>query len=130
MATNTANPMLDDAGTAKSAAPKSTGPMGGPTASAAPSTTNGERSFADAAEIAKAQITETAARAQRAVQETLETLRSQSRTYVDTAGQQFDVAQRYVTERVKERPLTATMAGVGVGLLIGLLLASRNHHPR
>lgn len=122
MDTNTANPSLDDTGMAKSP-PKNTGPQ---TASAAIAA--GERSFADAADIAKAQITETAHRAQRALQETLDTLRAQSRTYVDTAGQQIDVAQRYVTDRVKERPLTATMAGVGVGLLLGLLLAGRSHH--
>lgn len=126
MPTNTANPSLDDAGMAKSA-PNSPGAAA---ASSAPSASSSERSFADAAEIAKAQITETAHRAQRALQETLDTLRAQSRTYVDTAGQQIDVAQRYVTERVKERPLTATMAGVGVGLLLGLLLAGRSHHSR
>ena len=129
MATNTANPMLDDGpaqSTPKAAASKAA--TGSPTASPAPeSAALTERSFADAAEIAKASIADTAAKAQRAVQETIETLRAQSRTYVDTAGQQFDVAQRYVTERVKERPMTATLAGVGVGLLLGLLLAGRNH---
>ena len=43
----------------------------------------------------------------------------------DNAGEQFEVAQRYVVDRVKERPVTATLAGIGVGLLIGLLLAGR-----
>ncbi len=37
--------------------------------------------------------------------------------------------QRYVVERVKERPVTATLAGLGVGLLLGLLLANRSQ-PR
>lgn len=58
------------------------------------------------------------------VQEGLETLRTQSRAYADNAGQSLDDAQRYVTERVKERPLAATGAAVGVGVLIGLLLAA------
>ena len=58
------------------------------------------------------------------VQEGLEQLRAHSRTYADTAGQQLDVAQQYVTERVKERPLAATGAALGVGVLIGLLLSS------
>ena len=83
---------------------------------------NGDRSF-DTPEGAKAMLADYARRAERIVQDGLETLRAQSRVYVDSAGQQFDTAQRYVVERVKERPVTATMAGVGVGVLIGLLIA-------
>lgn len=58
------------------------------------------------------------------VQEGMEQLRAQSRAYADTAGQQFDEAQRYVVERVRERPLAATGAAIGVGVVIGLLLAA------
>ena len=83
---------------------------------------NGDRGF-DTPEGAKAMLADYARRAERIVQDGLETLRANSRVYVDNAGQQFDTAQRYVVERVKERPVTATMAGVGVGVLIGLLLA-------
>jgi ElaB/YqjD/DUF883 family membrane-anchored ribosome-binding protein len=72
-----------------------------------------QKSFADAAR-----------RIESAVQEGLEQLRAQSRSYADTAGQQLDEAQHYVTERVRERPLAATGAAIGVGVLIGLLLAS------
>jgi len=61
---------------------------------------------------------------QAAVQDGLEQLRAQSRTYADTAGQQLEQAQHYVTERVRERPLAATGAALGVGVLIGLLLSS------
>ena len=86
------------------------------TTSGASTSTNGlanvERTFSDAAR-----------RFERTVQDSLETLRAQSRTYADTAGQQLDEAQRYVVERVKERPLAATGAAIGVGLLLGLLLA-------
>lgn len=81
-----------------------------------------ERSFSTP-EGAKAMMADYARRAERIVQDGLETLRAQSRVYVDSAGQQFDTAQKYVVERVKERPVTATMAGVGVGLLLGLLIA-------
>ncbi len=91
---------------------------------------NAEANFQEAAEHAKAAITEAANRAEAAIREGLETFRAQSRTYTDAAGHQLDVAQRYVSERVKERPITATLAGVGVGLLLGLLLAGRGGDRR
>ncbi|MFL5297461.1 MAG: glycine zipper domain-containing protein [Phenylobacterium sp.] len=72
-----------------------------------------QRSFADAAK-----------RIEKAVTEGIEQLRAQTRAYSDTAGQQIDQAQQYMTERVRERPLAATGAALGVGVLIGLLLAS------
>ena len=72
-----------------------------------------QRSFAEARK-----------RIEQAVQEGLEQLRAQSRTYADNAGQQIDQAQQFVTERVRERPLAATGAALGVGVLIGLLLSS------
>ncbi|MGH6911943.1 MAG: glycine zipper domain-containing protein [Phenylobacterium sp.] len=72
-----------------------------------------QKSFADAAK-----------RIEAAVQEGVEQLRAQSRAYADTAGQQIDTASQYVTERVKERPLAATGAALGIGVLIGLLLSS------
>ncbi len=61
---------------------------------------------------------------EKAVQEGVEQIRAQSRAYADTAGQQLDEAQRYMTDRVREKPLAATGAALGVGVLIGLLLAS------
>jgi ElaB/YqjD/DUF883 family membrane-anchored ribosome-binding protein len=76
-------------------------------------TAEAQRVFADA----KGKI-------QQAVQDGLEQLRTHSRTYADTAGQQMEQAQTYVTERVRERPLAATGAALGVGVLIGLLLSS------
>lgn len=76
-------------------------------------TAEAQRSFADAR-----------ARIEQAVQDGLEQLRAQSRAYADTASQQLEQAQQYVTERVRERPLAATGAALGVGVLIGLLLSS------
>lgn len=76
-----------------------------------------QRSFADATK-----------RLEKVVQEGVEQIRAQSRAYADTAGQQLDEAQRYVTERVRERPLAAAGAALGVGVLIGLLLASGRRH--
>ena len=56
-------------------------------------------------------------------QDGLELFRAQTKTYASTAGEQIDVAQKYVVERVQERPMTATVAALGAGVLIGLLLA-------
>ncbi len=72
---------------------------------------------------AEKRLTELADRAEKTVQEGLETLRAQTRVYADTAGQSIDEAQKYLTDRVLERPLTATFAALGVGVLIGVLLS-------
>ncbi len=77
---------------------------------------------------AKTTFLEAIKRIETALADGFETVRAQSRTYTDTAGQSFDDAQKYVVERVKEKPVTATLAGLGVGLLLGLLLSSRNNH--
>ena len=78
-----------------------------------------QRSFADAAK-----------RIERAVTEGIEQLRAQTRAYTDTAGQQIDQASQYMTDRVKERPLAATGAALGVGVLIGLLLSAASSSRR
>jgi ElaB/YqjD/DUF883 family membrane-anchored ribosome-binding protein len=71
-----------------------------------------ERSFAEAAK-----------RLEKVVAEGVEQIRAQSRAYTDTAGERLDEAQRYVVERVREKPLMSAGAALGVGVLIGLLLA-------
>jgi ElaB/YqjD/DUF883 family membrane-anchored ribosome-binding protein len=77
----------------------------------------------EAAAAAKANLADAAKRIEASLTQGLETLRAQTRTYTDTAGQSVDEASRYVSERVRERPITATLAGLGVGVLLGLLLA-------
>ena len=69
-------------------------------------------------------ITDAAARIEVAVQEGLQQLRAQSRVYADLAGEQLDEASRVASEQIRARPLAATGAALGVGVLIGLLLAS------
>jgi ElaB/YqjD/DUF883 family membrane-anchored ribosome-binding protein len=87
---------------------------------------SGQKSFNDALDIAERGLNEAAKRLEKVMREGVERLRTQTQPYRDNAGQQFDDAQKYVLERVKERPVTATLAGLGVGLLLGLLLANRS----
>lgn len=76
---------------------------------------------------AQRSFNEAAKRIEKVVAEGVEQIRAQSRTYADNAGQHIDEAQRYVVERVKEKPLVAAGTALGVGVLIGLLLASGRH---
>jgi ElaB/YqjD/DUF883 family membrane-anchored ribosome-binding protein len=69
-------------------------------------------------------IADAAKRIELAVQQGLEQLRAQSRVYADVAGEQLDEATRVASEQIRARPLAATGAALGVGVLIGLLLAS------
>jgi ElaB/YqjD/DUF883 family membrane-anchored ribosome-binding protein len=70
-------------------------------------------------------IAEAAKRIESAVQQGLEQLRNQSRVYADVAGEQLDEATRLASEQIRARPLAATGAALGIGVLIGMLLASK-----
>jgi ElaB/YqjD/DUF883 family membrane-anchored ribosome-binding protein len=87
-------------------------------------TTNANDSATRLSTEAQRTFAEVRGRIEQVVQDGLEQIRAQSRTYADNAGQQLEQAQQYVTERVRERPLAATGAALGVGVLIGLLLSS------
>jgi len=69
-------------------------------------------------------IAEASKRIDAAVQEGLQQLRAQSRVYADAAGEQLDEAARLASDQIRARPLAATGAALGVGVIIGLLLAS------
>lgn len=75
------------------------------------------------AEDAQRTFRDAAKHFERAVQDGVEQIRAQSRAYADTAGDQLEEAQRYVVEHVRERPLAATGVAIGIGVVIGLLLA-------
>ena len=84
-----------------------------------------QRALKEAMAAAEKSVMEAARTAERIIKESLEALRVQTQTYAGPAGQSVDDAQRYVVERIKERPVTAAFAGLGLGMLIGLLLANR-----
>jgi ElaB/YqjD/DUF883 family membrane-anchored ribosome-binding protein len=66
---------------------------------------------------------EFALKAEQAVRERAEELRERARGYYDEAHDRFDTAQRYLVERVQEKPVVATLAAVGVGVVLGMLIA-------
>ena len=68
-----------------------------------------------------------ARRAETVLHDGIETLRSQSRAYADQAADGIENAQRVVTERVREKPLTGIAIAAGAGLILGLLLGSRRN---
>jgi ElaB/YqjD/DUF883 family membrane-anchored ribosome-binding protein len=74
---------------------------------------------------AEKRLTVLVERAEKAVQEGLEALRAQTRVVADNTGQHIDEAQRYLTDKVVERPLASTFAALGVGIFLGLLLGGR-----
>ena len=80
---------------------------------------------ADVAAQTEKSLAELAKRAEAAIKEGLAELKERSRDYADVAGEHFETAQQYMTDRVQERPITATFAALGVGVLIGYLLAGR-----
>ena len=70
-------------------------------------------------------------RANKVAQETISTLKTRAETfktqaepYVSDAGERLAVAERYLVERVQKQPLTTTLAVLGIGVLVGLVLAS------
>jgi ElaB/YqjD/DUF883 family membrane-anchored ribosome-binding protein len=81
---------------------------------------------ADAANGAESQLADVAKRAEAIVRDSVETLKAQTRAYADTAAQRLDTAQRVVVEHVREKPVQSTVTALGVGVVIGLLLARRH----
>jgi ElaB/YqjD/DUF883 family membrane-anchored ribosome-binding protein len=80
----------------------------------------------EALAAAQAKLTEKAKAAQVALKTQADVLMDRTKDYRENAGQQLDDAQKYVVERIKERPVTAAFAGLGAGLILGLLLANRD----
>ncbi len=82
------------------------------------------------AAVADARLRAKAAETEAMLRERGEVLRERARGYYDTArvrGREYydDAAQRYVTERVQERPIQSTAIALGVGVVLGLLLSGR-----
>jgi ElaB/YqjD/DUF883 family membrane-anchored ribosome-binding protein len=70
-------------------------------------------------------VAELARQAERAFNENVDRLRTQSREAAQAANEQIEQARTYVVERVQERPIAVTLAVLGAGFVIGLLFAGR-----
>ena len=55
----------------------------------------------------------------------MDRLSGQARDAASAAGDQLSTARDYIVEQVQERPLSATLAALGAGFVLGLLFASR-----
>jgi ElaB/YqjD/DUF883 family membrane-anchored ribosome-binding protein len=75
------------------------------------------RNARDAVEEGRRAFPELARNAQKVFSDGLEQLRGQA------TSEQLDTARLYVVDRVHERPLTATLAALGAGFVLGLLFA-------
>jgi ElaB/YqjD/DUF883 family membrane-anchored ribosome-binding protein len=87
---------------------------------------HGQRSLNDALGAAERAIATAARSAERMLKDSIDALRDQTSAYTDEARRHLDDGQRFVVAQVNQRPMTATLAGLGVGLLLGLLLSSRS----
>jgi ElaB/YqjD/DUF883 family membrane-anchored ribosome-binding protein len=76
------------------------------------------------ADYARQAIPELADKAKSFISERSAEYREQGREAADYAGEQLENARHYVVDRVQERPLTATLAALGVGFLLGMVLTS------
>ena len=81
------------------------------------------RNARDAYDAGRGVVPELARTAQRAISDGLDHLRSQGEDAASAAGDQIDDARHYVVDRVQDRPLTATLAALGAGFVLGLLFA-------
>ena len=81
------------------------------------------RSARDTFEEGRRALPQIRSDARKAFDDGVEQIRSQASDYADQAGDQLDTARLYMVERVQERPLTATLAALGAGFVLGLLFA-------
>jgi ElaB/YqjD/DUF883 family membrane-anchored ribosome-binding protein len=86
---------------------------------------HGHNALVDAVGAAERIIDSFAKSAEHLLKDSLDGLRDQTESYRDEAWRHLDEGQRYVVDHVKQRPVSFTLAGLGIGLLVGVLLANR-----
>lgn len=79
----------------------------------------------EAFESSKRALPEITKEAQRLVGERVTELRGRGKEAASVAGDKLEDARLYATDQIQERPLAATLAALGVGFLLGLLISGR-----
>jgi ElaB/YqjD/DUF883 family membrane-anchored ribosome-binding protein len=87
---------------------------------------HGRRAIKEALHVAEGRLNDAATVAEQAFREGVEAFLNQARGYGDAAEERLSDSGRYVLARVKDRPLTAAMVGIGVGIVLGVLLSSKS----
>jgi ElaB/YqjD/DUF883 family membrane-anchored ribosome-binding protein len=84
-----------------------------------------ERAFKDGLAEAERAMTEAAKVAERVIRQGIEAVRAQSNAYSADPAQTVEDTHRFIVERIKKRPVTSALAGVGVGFILGLMVSGR-----
>lgn len=86
---------------------------------------HGRRAIMEALHVAESRLNEAAKAAEQSLRDGVDALLDRARDYGETAEDQLEGSGRYILESVKARPLTAALAGAGIGIILGLLLAPK-----
>ena len=92
-------------------------------------TDHGQRALNEAIIGAERTIHMATRSAEKLLRHSLDALRTQAAPYTEAAMEHLEDGQRYMSDHVKQRPMTFTLAGLGVGLVLGLLLSGRSKQP-
>ena len=87
---------------------------------------HGQRALNEAVVAAVRTINSATKTAEGLLKDGLDTLYEQTKSYTERAKHRLDDGQNFVARRVKERPMTAALAGLGVGFLLAVMFSSRS----
>ncbi len=89
-------------------------------------TAHGQRGLNEALGAAERTIIAATNAAERLLKDSLGVFRSYTAPYTEEAVRHLADGRRYVLDHVRQRPLTVTLAGLSVGLFLGMLWSSRS----
>ena len=88
-----------------------------------PSLEEAHKATAEAAAETGRALNDLARRAGAAMQDRFEDIGVNPRQYADYAGEKIDTAQEFLTTKIKEKPVQAALTALGIGVVVGFLLA-------